>query len=88
MRAGWAADWANASTVIPELFGQDGGFNYHSNEGDAAFGAFQTKVDEATHEDVDIAVKTLAEGVSKDKDRVIIVRSHSNEFFFSSSYKA
>ena len=50
MRAGWAADWANASTVIPELFAEDGGFNYHSNEGDAAFAAFQTKIDEAKAE--------------------------------------
>jgi ABC-type oligopeptide transport system substrate-binding subunit len=47
MRAGWAADWANASTVIPELFGQGGGFNYHNNEEDAAFADFQAKVDEA-----------------------------------------
>ena len=35
-----------------------------------------------------MAIKTLAEGVSKDKDRVIIVRAHTNEFFYSSSYKA
>jgi peptide/nickel transport system substrate-binding protein len=47
MRAGWAADWANASTVIPELFGQGGGFNYHNNEEDPAFADFQAKVDEA-----------------------------------------
>lgn len=41
--------------------------------------------------DVEIAVKTLAEGVTKNKekqDRVIIVPAHSNEFFYSSSYKA
>ena len=25
---------------------------------------------------------------TKDKDRVIIVRAHTNEFFYSSSYKA
>ena len=50
MRAGWAADWANASTVIPELFAEGGGFNYHNNEGDAAFAAFQAKVDEAKAE--------------------------------------
>jgi peptide/nickel transport system substrate-binding protein len=50
MRAGWAADWANASTVIPELFGEGGGFNYHNNEGDAAFAAFQEKVAEAKAE--------------------------------------
>ncbi|MFM8848020.1 MAG: ABC transporter substrate-binding protein [Actinomycetota bacterium] len=50
MRAGWAADWANASTVIPELFGDGGGFNYHSNENDPAFAEFQAKVDEAKAE--------------------------------------
>jgi len=50
MRAGWGADWANASTVIPELFAQDGGFNYHNNENDPAFAAFQEKVDEAKAE--------------------------------------
>jgi peptide/nickel transport system substrate-binding protein len=27
MRSGWAPDWANASTVLPELFGETGGFN-------------------------------------------------------------
>jgi hypothetical protein len=36
----------------------------------------------------DIAIKTLAEGISKDSDRVIIVKAHHNEFFYSSSYKA
>ena len=50
MRSGWAADWANASTVIPELFGEGGGFNYHNNEKDAAFPAFQEKVDQAKAE--------------------------------------
>ncbi|MEY4361755.1 MAG: hypothetical protein RL391_1061 [Actinomycetota bacterium] len=50
MRAGWAADWANASTVIPELFGDGGGFNYHNNENDPAFADFQAKVDKAKAE--------------------------------------
>ncbi len=27
MRSGWGPDWLNASTVLPELFGQTGGFN-------------------------------------------------------------
>jgi peptide/nickel transport system substrate-binding protein len=45
MSAGWAADWANASTVLPELFGKGGGFNYHNNEEDAAFDYFQDKVE-------------------------------------------
>lgn len=47
MSAGWAADWANASTVLPELFGKGGGFNYHNNEEDAAFDFFQSKVEAA-----------------------------------------
>jgi peptide/nickel transport system substrate-binding protein len=47
MRSGWAADWANASTVLPELFGKGGGFNYHNNEEDPAFAEFQAKVEEA-----------------------------------------
>lgn len=40
--------------------------------------------------DVDIAVKTQADGVSthKDKERVIIVKRHTNEYFYSSSFKA
>ena len=50
MRAGWAADWANASTVIPELFGDGGGFNYHNNENDPAFAEFQEGVDAAKAE--------------------------------------
>ncbi len=50
MRAGWAADWANASTVIPELFGDGGGFNYHNNESDPAFAEFQEGVDAAKAE--------------------------------------
>lgn len=50
MRAGWAADWANASTVIPELFGKGGGFNYHNNESAPGFADFQTKVDAAKAE--------------------------------------
>ena len=27
MRSGWGPDWLNASTVVPELFGETGGFN-------------------------------------------------------------
>lgn len=50
MRAGWASDWSNASTVIPELFGEGGGFNYHNNEDDPAFAEFQEKVDAAKAE--------------------------------------
>jgi ABC-type transport system substrate-binding protein len=50
MRSGWAADWANASTVIPELFGKGGGFNYTNNESDPAFAAFDEKVSQAKGE--------------------------------------
>jgi peptide/nickel transport system substrate-binding protein len=50
MRAGWAADWGNASTVIPELFGKGGGFNYTNNESDPNFAAFNDKVNAAKTE--------------------------------------
>ena len=45
-RGGWAPDWANASTVIPELFA-DGGFNINQNQEDPAYAPFQEKVDAA-----------------------------------------
>ncbi len=35
MRSGWAPDWQNASTIIPELFGQTGGFNLSQVKDDA-----------------------------------------------------
>jgi peptide/nickel transport system substrate-binding protein len=43
--AGWGADWANASTVIPELFTKEGGFNLSQNWNDAAYAAFKEKSD-------------------------------------------
>lgn len=43
MRSGWAPDWANASTVIPELFGETGGFNLSQVKDDA----FNAKVQAA-----------------------------------------
>jgi len=45
--AGWGADWANASTVIPELFTKEGGFNLSQNWDDAAYAAFKAKSDKA-----------------------------------------
>ncbi len=44
---GWAPDWANASTVIPELFTEAGGFPMSQNWGDPAYAAFKTKSDAA-----------------------------------------
>jgi peptide/nickel transport system substrate-binding protein len=44
---GWGADWANASTVIPELFTKEGGFNLSQNWNDPAYAAFKTKSDAA-----------------------------------------
>ena len=49
-RGGWAPDWANASTVIPELFSTNGGFNLTRNAGDPDYAEFQTKVDAAKKE--------------------------------------
>jgi peptide/nickel transport system substrate-binding protein len=42
-RAGWAADWANASTVIPDLFLKDGGFDLDQNWNDPAYADFAAK---------------------------------------------
>jgi peptide/nickel transport system substrate-binding protein len=39
--AGWAPDWANASTVIPELFTTAGGFNLTQNADDPAYAEFE-----------------------------------------------
>jgi len=52
--AGWGADWANASTVIPELFTKEGGFNLSQNWNDAAYAAFKKKSD-ATKTETDRA---------------------------------
>jgi peptide/nickel transport system substrate-binding protein len=47
--SGWAPDWANASTIIPELFA-DGGFNLSQNSEDPLYADFQTKIDAARAE--------------------------------------
>ena len=46
-RGGWAPDWANASTVIPELFTTGGGFNLTRNADDPDYAEFESKVNEA-----------------------------------------
>ena len=46
-RGGWAPDWLNASTVIPELFATSGGFNLTHNDADPDYAEFQTAVDAA-----------------------------------------
>lgn len=43
-RSGWAADWANASTVIPDLFTQNGGFDLDQNWNDPSYADFAAKV--------------------------------------------
>ncbi|MSZ64620.1 MAG: hypothetical protein F2680_06255, partial [Actinobacteria bacterium] len=42
--SGWGADWANASTVIPELFASFGGFNISQNTSDSAYASFEKAV--------------------------------------------
>lgn len=42
-RSGWAADWANASTDIPDLFLKDGGFDLNQNWNDPAYATFAAK---------------------------------------------
>jgi len=46
-RGGWAPDWANASTVIPELFTTGGGFNLTRNADDPDYKAFEKMIEEA-----------------------------------------
>ncbi len=48
-RAGWGADWANASTVLPELFGE-GAFNMSNNKKDPAYPAFAALMDKGLAE--------------------------------------
>jgi peptide/nickel transport system substrate-binding protein len=48
--AGWGADWANASTVLPELFTKEGGFNLSQNWNDAAYPAFKKLSDAGKNE--------------------------------------
>jgi peptide/nickel transport system substrate-binding protein len=50
--AGWAPDWANASTVIPELFTSAGGFNLTQNADDPAYAEFE-KLSNAALEESD-----------------------------------
>jgi peptide/nickel transport system substrate-binding protein len=45
--AGWGADWANASTVIPQLFLTNGGFDLSQNSHDPNYAAFAAQVDTA-----------------------------------------
>ena len=47
---GWAPDWANASTVIPELFTKEGGFPMSQNWDDDAYAPFKQKVEAALSE--------------------------------------
>ena len=49
-RGGWAPDWANASTVIPELFTTGGGFNLTRNQDDPDYKAFEAASDAAKAE--------------------------------------
>ena len=49
-RSGWGPDWANASTVIPELFCDCGGFNLSQNSADPAYAEFEAGVQEARAE--------------------------------------
>jgi peptide/nickel transport system substrate-binding protein len=42
---GWAPDWANASTVVPELFTAEGGFPMSQNWEDPAYAEFKKRSD-------------------------------------------
>ena len=45
--AGWGPDWLNASTVIPPLFIENGGFNVSQTQYDPDYEEFKALVDEA-----------------------------------------
>jgi peptide/nickel transport system substrate-binding protein len=49
-RSGWAADWANASTDIPDLFLKNGGFDLNQNWKDPVYAGFEAKVQAAQAE--------------------------------------
>jgi peptide/nickel transport system substrate-binding protein len=49
LASGWAADWANASTVIPEMWG-NGCCNYTKNEKTPEYAPFIAKVNKALSE--------------------------------------
>jgi peptide/nickel transport system substrate-binding protein len=42
--AGWASDWANASTDIPQIYLTNGGFDMSGNGGDPNYEAFKAQV--------------------------------------------
>ncbi len=44
VRSGWAADWPNASTDIPDFFLKDGGFNLNQNYTDPGYAAYKAKI--------------------------------------------
>ena len=45
---GWGPDWANASTVIPELYGAEGGFNLSQyNQGGVEDAEFEAQIQDA-----------------------------------------
>jgi peptide/nickel transport system substrate-binding protein len=48
--SGWAADWPNASTVIPDLYTQNGGFDLTQNWTDPSYAEFAAKVSAAQAE--------------------------------------
>jgi len=42
--SGWSQDWPNASTVIPDLYTPQGGFDLSQNTADPSYKAFEAKV--------------------------------------------
>ena len=47
LRSGWGADWNNASTVLPVLFLQDGGWNISRNYVDSEYNNIKSKIENA-----------------------------------------
>ena len=47
LRSGWGADWNNASSVIPTLFLENGGWNVCKNSSDSEYNNIKQKINEA-----------------------------------------
>jgi len=68
--AGWGADWANASTVIPQLYITNGGFDISQNGGDPNYSDFAAQVD--------LAMKTTNRQAQADMWKVLDREAMSN----------
>ncbi|NCX05992.1 MAG: hypothetical protein EBW68_09470, partial [Actinobacteria bacterium] len=66
VRGGWAPDWANASTVIPELFSTSGGFNLTRNADDPDYAAFEAAVNDKAEQRAELQVEAAITKIDED----------------------